>query len=496
MGLLQALGVPDWTAAGKYLAANYLDDNDEKGRRAHCARLARLYENRAEKDLEDLVATAFKSEVTKALRKRLVKWAKWNNLTARIVNEKATVYAEPAVRHVADDEVYQRFLELVPMDETMRAADRMLGLFEDIWIQYRVRATGDAPDDREPLVDIIDPSKFWAVHAPADRTRLVAVIIDQCPGDSAAATDPHYLVWLDDESLFLDKEFRVITTSVAPWPLGKMPGLLASMVPPNAKQRLLAREPSADLAAAHDAVSFQNLLLLKESKSANKQTYLTGDVSAATMGQPADTETDVVLPEGVVPTTIDRGMNLEQFSRNSREISETAGANHGLPPSVMNHRDASSGAEIELRRIPIRELRKQRIPIFRRIERKLCAIQAMVNETDLPAFAFKAVGFTVDFGEVQGVLTESERDTVFEKRRGLLLTDTVEEEMRRNPDLRSPREAVERITERVKNEAMRLELMQALQRLNGGTSTTPGAPTPEQNGAAGAAAGAPPEPAA
>jgi hypothetical protein len=483
MGLQSALGIQDWTAVGKFLSANYLDNESEKARRAHCARLARLYENRAERDLAALVGVAFKSELTKELRKRLVKWSKWNNLTARIVNEKATVYAEPADRHVTDDRPYQRFLELVPMDEVMRAADRALGLFEDIWIQYRVRENGG---ELEPVVDIINPSQFYAVAAPRDPTKLVAIIIDK--GEKEKDTDERYLVWTDDETLWLDGSFRPITTTAEAWPLGKMPGLLVSMVPPSAKQRLLAQEPSADLAAAHDAVSFQNLLLLKESKSANKQTYLSGDVSKAAMGQPSDTETDVVLPEGVTATTIDRGMNLEQFTKNSREISETAGANHGLPPSVLQHRDSSSGAEIELRRIPIRELRKQRIPILRRAERQLCAIQSLVNGQDLPGYAFKPDGFTIDFGEVQGVLTEQERDAVFEKRRGLLLT--IEEEMRRNPDLRSPEDAIKRIAERVKNEAFRLQMMQVLMALNGGTSSTPGDMTPEQNGAAGGAAAA------
>jgi len=487
MGLMKDLGLAEWKSVGDYLRKNYQDDPDEQARRAHCARLARLYANRSERDLNVLVEAAFKNEVNQDLRKALVKWAKWNNVTARIINEKATVYAEPAVRHVANgDDVYQQFLDLVPMDETMREVDAKLALFEDVWVQYRVRQVDD--EEREPLLDVIDPACFWAVHAPTDRTRMIAVIIDQKPDASAPDTAPHYRVWTDDETFTMDASFRVISTSVEAWPMGKMPGLLVSMVPPNAKQRLLAQEPSADLAAAHDSVSFQNLLLLKESKSANRQNYLTGDVSRAVMGQVSDTERDVVLPEGVVPTTVDRGMDLEQFRENAREIFEAAGANHGLPPSVLHHADATSGAEVELRRIPLRELRRKRIPVLRRAERRIAQIQSMVNAKDLPAFAFSAEGFTVDFGEVQGILTEQEKDAVFEKRRQLLLTDTVEEEMRRNPDIRTAREAVERIAERVKNEVLRVRLTQQLTRLNGGTSSQPGDATPQDNGANGRAA--------
>lgn len=485
MGLQKLLGLASWLAVGDYLAREYLNNEEEQARRAHCARLARLYKNRSERDLNVLINAAFKSEVNRDLRKHLVKWSKWNNVTERIVGEKATVYSEPATRTVgkADQQTYRDFLDLLPMDEIMREADRKLALFEEIWIQYRVRVRDD---ERTPVLDVVDPSKFWAVHAPGDKTDLIAIIIDQSPSNGAA-TDPHYRVWCDDETFLMDARFRVISTSVEPWPLGKMPGVLATMVPPSAKQCLLSQEPSADLAAAHDSVSFQNLLLLKESKSANRQTYISGDVSRATMGQVSDTERDAFLPEGAIPTTVDRGMDLKQFRENSGQIFEDAGANHGLPPSVLHHRDASSGAEVELRRIPIRELRRKRIPVFRRLERRICEIQAMVNPQDLPAFAFSADEFAINFGEVQGILTESEKDDVFEKRRQLLLTDTVEEVMRRDPDLRDKRDAIALIAERVQNEVRRVELQQLLMALNGGTTTAPGDATPQQNGAAGQA---------
>lgn len=491
MGLQALLGLPDWTRVSEVLAKNYLNNPEEKERRKHCARLLRLYKNRSERDLNVLIEAAFKSEVNRELRKQLVKWCKWNNVTARIIAEKATVYSEPATRTVTANEPYHAFLELVPMDEIMREADSMLALFEDLWIQYRVRARGE---ERTPVVDLVDPSKFYAVHAPADKTELIAIIVDQSPGEGAKDTEPHFRVWTDDETLQLDAKFRVITGSVEVWPFGKMPGVLATMVPPGAKQCLLAQEPSADLAAAHDSVSFQNLLLLKESKSANRQTFISGDVSRATMGQVTDTERDAFLPEGAIPTTIDRGMDLSQFRDNAKQIFDDAGANHGLPPAVLHHQDAASGAEIEMRRIPIRELRRKRIPVFRRIERRVCEIQAMINAKDLTAHAFSAEGFAVDFGEVQGILTEQEKDAVFEKRRQLLLTDTVEEVMRRNPDLPDREAAVKLIAQRVTNEVARVELQQELMKLNGGTTTEPGDTTPEENGAAGQARTSAPPP--
>jgi hypothetical protein len=485
MGLRSILGAPagdvSWSTVSTFLRENYRDNADEQARRASAAKRDRLYRGEGDSDMRELIDIAFANPLVRSLRKVLVEFSKWANTTARIVNEKATVYSEPAARHVGDDdETYQEFLDLVEQDEVMRQLNRLLCLHEDIWVQYRVRV--NAEGDREPVIDLVSPALFWAVHYPSDPTQLAAVILDQKPTyKHAKPTDPHYRVWSPDETYQLDEGFRIIEESYEATPQGRMPGFIATTVKPAAKGRLLAENPNADLTAAHLAVWFQNVLLIKESKSANRQVFVTGDISTATMGQSSDTETDMVLPEGAVPQAVDRGMDLAQFRENANHTLETTGANHGLPPSVLHHRDASSGSEIHLRRIPLRELRNQQIPIMRRIERKLVAIQAMVNAEDLPEYAFDATGFAIDFGEVAQPLTESERDQVFETRRRLLLTDTVEEELRRNPDLRTPADAVRRIQRRVENEVARVAMTQELARLNGSTSSAPDDATPEEN---------------
>jgi hypothetical protein len=249
--------------------------------------------------------------------------------------------------------------------------------------------------------------------------------------------------------------------------------VLASLRPASAKGRLLDESPAADLVAAHETIWFQNVLLVKESKSANKQTYTSGDVSSAAMGQSADTERETILPEGVTVQAVDRGMDLAQFRENADHVLERAAANHGLPPSVLHQRDASSGAEIHLRRVPIRELRRERILVMRQIERQIAMVQSAVNVNDLPEFAFKMDGWGVDFGEVQQPLTEMESDQVFEKRRQLGLTNTLEEIRHRNPDLRSDAEAEAVLKSNIATETKRIALMRELQALSGsmGSST-------------------------
>jgi hypothetical protein len=503
MGLREIFNA-SWEGVGTFLQNQYIANPLESARRAEAQKRDELYEKKGDRYIRALVDIAFKDKLTNELRADLISWAKWNNFIGRVINEKATVYSAPARRHVSkDDATYQQFCERISIDSVMREVNRLLVLHEDVWIQYRVRqsprmtkdAAGEAVAEREPVVDIVSPSSFWAIAHPRDRTMLIGIILDQRTPD-AKPTDPAFRVWTDDETFMLDGESRVISTSVEPWPLGRMPGVLASLRIPGTKVGLLAECPNADLVAAHEAIWFQNLLLLKESKSANRSTYASGDMAQATLGQSADTERETFVPEGTTITSIDRGLDLSQFRDNASAIADDAGANHGLPPTVRRQADATSGAEIYLRRIPLSELRIEQIPTMRRVELALVMVFAMVNKDDLPNFSFDASEWSMDFGEIQQPLTEAERDQVFEKRRQLLLTDTLEELMRRNPDLKTPEAADAELMTHISREVVRVVATQALQRLNGGTSSAPGDPTPQDNGATGQAAAASPAPAA
>jgi hypothetical protein len=259
------------------------------------------------------------------------------------------------------------------------------------------------------------------------------------------------------------------------------------------------------LLSAQKTVRLQDLSLAKESVSATKQTYISGDTSAAAMGQSSDTEAEVFLPEGVTASAIDKGMDPSIFRDNADYVVESAASNHGIPPSVLHQRDASSGAEIQLRRIPIRELRKERIPTMRRIEMRIAKVISVVNGTprltldehgqevlvsDLPDYAFSVDGWSIDFGEIQQPLTEAERDQVFEKRRQLGLTDNYEEERVRNPDIKTYAEAKQIVDERIERQTEFVQAQKELMALNGSLNTATGETTAQENGRAGAAAAA------
>lgn len=472
MGLREVLGQhsggqsADWTFVGNYLRDVYIKNREETVRREAAAKRDAYYEGKGDTFIIRLIEKAFQDRLTRRLRTDLVAWAKWNNVIRRVSHETATVYGEPAQRRVATDvDVYQRFVDLVNLDAVMRELDQKLVYHEDVWIQYRVRR-----ETSEPVLDVVSPACFWAVGHPTDATRLLAIIVDQTP-INARKEMPHYRVWVDDETFQLDADCRVIQESYQSWSLKRLPGVLASVRPPTTKGRLLAECPAADLVAAHETVWFQNVLLLKESKSANKQTYATGDTSMATFGQSSDTERETLLPEGVSISTVDRGMDLAIFRDNADHILERAAANHGLPPSVLHHRDSSSGAEVHLRRIPIRENRRRRIPVMRRVERELAEIQSAINASDLTEYSFSAEGWGIDFGEVQQPLTEAEQDSVFEQRRRLGLTNTLDEIKRRNPDIKSDDGAEAELKHHVEVETRRVAMMKTLMQMSGAASS-------------------------
>jgi hypothetical protein len=464
VSLFSILGTNDPIVVGTFLRDKYINAPAETARRRHAQLLDEFYKGGGDAEMERVISILW-TDTKNATRRKAVLAAgldKYDNIIARIAQEKATVYNEPTMRKVdnATNKQYQAFLEVLPQDAIMRSLDTMLAIHEDalLWYRVRVKPTGE----REPVLEVISPARFWAVTHPNDQTLLVAIIMDQ-RAPMGKAEDPTYRVWTDDESFVMNEKCEIMGAP-DPWPHGRMPGVLCSMCEPGTRATLLAEMPSVDLLSAQKAVRLQDLNLTKESISANKQAYVSGDTSATPMGQSADSDGSILLGEGVSVTTVDRGVDTEQFRDNANHAADAASANHGVPPTVRSQKDASSGAEIELRMLPIRKLREKRIPIFRRIEKKIAAIMAMVNgvyvttddtgepvlaEGDFSAYAFDASNWSIDYGEVQQIMTESEKDATYETRKRLQLTDPYEEEMRRNPDIKTVEDAKKIVKERI-----------------------------------------------
>ena len=455
-----------WDLTLKWLRDRYLDPTCYETDRIKSAQERHdFYRDRGSKYIEQLIDKVYDDPEVKKLRNEWVEQAGYNNVTRRVVHELATLYRRPARRHVDDDAEnlkYQQVLQLVSMDSTMLEVQRLAILHRALMVMVRVQSWSGMP-----VLDIIEPQCFRLVTHPNDPRRLIAVIIDQVIESPALKREdwPAYLVWTAAERFRLSSAGNMVGEPKA-HTFGRIPGVLVSVSPPPG--RIIDDSTFSDVIRAHRAVWFENVNLLKESKSGTKTNVLTGNLSSAMRKQMLDSEGAIQLPDGVQLTPTDMTVDLAPYRETADHIIERAAANHGIPPAVLRGEGASSGYEIELRYVGIRERRIEQEPYFRNVERELAETMSIVLGADNPEFAFKTDGWSIDFGEVQMPLTRKEELEIFEAERRLGLTDTIEQEQKRNPDLDGDDEGTWAVlAKRVDNETRRNELMRPLQQISG-----------------------------
>jgi hypothetical protein len=443
-----------------FLRTEFLFKQEETDRRERARQRHLFYNSGGDEIMERLVGSVFKDRDVIAKRTEWVKHAKYNNVLRRIVNELSTVYSEPARRSVGDktqDEIYQAVLEAVSFDQVAIRFSRWLNLHRYLAVGFRVRTKTSG--EREPVVDIVTPDRFWAVPHPSDRTRLVALIFELDSVGPSVSKEAKYLVWTDKETFRMSKDGHIMAETWREHRFERMPWVLASLEPPAG--RLLDDMTNEDLTAAHRSVWFQNICLIKESKSATKIVTVSGDTTQAARNQAADPEMPVELGDGTAVGVIDMSMDLALFRDTARSIYETAAANYGLAPSLLTHQGVQSAEARELMRVPLHELRREQQVPLRRFEREFVGVMSMVLRRDLPAMAFDPDGWRIDFGESQTPLGPKAELEVFQQERQLGLTSTVKFKMRRNPDM-DLEAAREEMAEDILLETERIEMLKSL----------------------------------
>jgi hypothetical protein len=408
---------------GAYLRA-HCDQLDEKHRNErHCVR-DELYRDGGVDWMKSQLGKYFRDPDVLKLRQEAVEHSRFNNPLKRIVNEISTVYAEPAERHIANgDDVYQRVLELIRMDEQMLQGSRLLSLHRAILMAPRVRVRPDG--SREPVIDHATPGNARAVTHPNDPCMVVGWLIRAATKPARLAIDlPAWTLWTDHERVQLRQDMSPILSTYLVHGLGVNPWVPVSLGPPIAG--FWPGQEGEDLVSAHVAIWLSNILLLKEQKSATKVPVITGDTSNTARSQMADTEGGFAIQDGTGITTIDLSMDLDMFTKTSDHILEHVAQNYGMSAALINQQGVQSADARELMRIPLRELRKhQQVPL-RRFERDFAIALAAVLRVDLPELAFSPDGWRIKFGESQAPLSRAERLKLFIAERTAGTTDTIE----------------------------------------------------------------------
>lgn len=454
---------------------NFLQSECELQRRAHCLKLRKFSLLDGDYYLYSDLDHWFSDIRNKQLRVPMISASKGTSIIGKALDATAMIYDSPATRHVAtNDAGYQAVLEECSADDVARGLDRALLLYEDVLIVPRIV-------DDELRLDLVAPDAFAAIAMVDDPRTVEAIAVEIPLPPNATADDPRWRIYTKLETYAINTKGDVCG-AIGPNPLGEAwQVLLCSAQPSSVRGTLLATNPSADLLAAETAQMLLTAFALKESKSNLQTLVVTGDTSSTAMGQQADTESALFLGEGVSASVLNRETDLNQYTDLRTTIVDDCLSGRGIAPGVARLADASSGAAQWARRAPLVEKRKQRIPLLRRIERKLWTLVARVLDVVGDDRAYAMTGWAIDFVEPSEPLSRMEALQVFREERALFLKSTVDEIDERNPDL-GIEGAIEELRSIVEAETARVGLTQALQAMNGGASSTVDTPTAEQNG--------------
>lgn len=398
---------------GRYLAEHYGTDAEKDRNNRHALR-DELYRDGGVQHMYTVIERLFQDPDVRKRRQAVVPLARFNNALKRIVNEMSTVYSEPAKRVVASgDENYQTLLERIRMDERMVEVSRLLNLHRALLVGFRVRQKPDGT--REPVLDIATPANVRAVMHPNDDSLVVGWLIRNCHKTARKQLNaPAWTLWTDHESAYLRDDLSVIGDTWQEHKLGVCPWVPVTLGPPGSG--FWPGAEGEDMVAGHVTIWLENVLLIKESKSATKQTIITGDGTAMARGQSADSETPGELADGQSATTVDMSMDLEMFQATADHVLNHLAQNYGMSPALITHQGVQSAEARDLMRLPLREIRRhQQVPL-RRFEHALAVVMAAVLKVDLPELGFDPTGWRMEFGESETPLDPLREFDLFEKR--------------------------------------------------------------------------------
>ena len=416
-------------AMGQYLKINYIANDEQRKRIKGAQERLDLYRDECQQMIKDALERLFKNAQVRDWRMDLVEFSLFQNLTRRIVNDTANVYAEPATRTVATGlETYQDLVRACHTDARLEQVNRYLQLLNDVLVYFDIRGNG------QPVIRIVTPDKFWAVHHPSDPTWLVAVVIATVPQAAVVqANDPHYLVMGEEETFSLDKNCNVVPNTFQQHTLKRIPAILAQREPRD--DQLLNPTLGNDLTSGHKAIALLNVLMLKNQKSGTKQAYAIGDTSGMARDQPMDEDHVMEVPEGVAMNTLDMGAAPKTFIDSARAVIKQIAANYGISETMFDlSYQATSGFEIKLKRIGLHEIRIRQIKIFRAIERELAELQSMVLASHSHPMRFGMNGWAVNFGAVDEPGTTAELTSWWDWLEAKGLYNRVEMYMTLNPE--------------------------------------------------------------
>lgn len=445
-----------------------------------------MFHDRGRPYFENLLRTVFAGDA--ALRDeyaRVLPYAMYQNVTRGVARILSKVYAKEPRRSVEGktNSGYQNFIRATKLNQRGRQANLYANVANDVlfFLRYKQRSTG-----RVPFIDIIPSDRFTPIADPNDPTELIGVVIDSAPcGIGVTERTPHYIVWTNDLVFRLDKNKHLVEGTVAPNPYGEIPAVLVHRE--LGRDELVDGYSGSDIIAAHFAVVLLNVLMLRGQKVGTKVPYTRGDTTGLTRGQTLDQAAMTEFPDDVSPGVLDLGHDPQALIQSARTVIAQAAANHGIPEDVFYQKvQASSGDQLELLLMPLRERRDEQVMIFRDAERSLAykASRLLPLMGVEPRYRFDAHGFSIDYGEIAMPMSPQVKNTYRQAARSLGTRSPIDDIMDDDPDIQTREEAKARLLRNAGERAWWVDIERKLNMPANANAENPGR-TPQANGALG-----------
>ena len=393
------------------------------------------------------------------------------NVTARIVNEVASLYDKPAKRTVAPSGS--------PTQTKFKAEEKRLRLHEItqdyhrlLWLCNEVLVWQFEGVDDKTKLKVVTPDLFDAVAHPRDKTVMAGVIlqaprITMAPPQVAAQTQPMYEIWDDTYTYLLNSQGKMIDETGQPVEkptehgLGRIPGVLLHRREPS--DRCLDPRPGRDIAAAHRGVCLLNIMLIKLSKEqGEQQPVLQGNLAIGAKNQTADGEIPWVLPPEGTAELLNTVTNPDHLIKVKAEALRSVGMTYGVSYEEETTATADSAKVYQARREKLSELRTEQTR------------RAIVNETEVvdligsPTDALK-----VDHREQALPQNPTDAMALLDMRVRLGMDSPIKALMREDPDL-EVEDAIALVRENMAEWATVIQVIRALNIPGTATATDPG----------------------
>ncbi len=461
---------------GDYLENNYTGDDDKAREGRHRLR-NELYCDGGIKFIESVIDDVFEDRESANRQKKWIRHSRYNNVFKRVINELSSVYSAPAKRSVTSgNDQYQELLTEMQFDVVMQQVNRLFNAHQVLLVAPRVRSF---MGEQEAVLDIVTPADFRVILHPNDNSLPIGWLTRSQfrSARNSDGRDPYWLLETSHESMMLDERMMPLDATYKEHSLGMSRWVPLTRLPSRAG--FWPGEEGEDLVAGAVTIWLNAIFQNKETKSANKQPVLSGDVTTAARGQAIDSESVVELPDGAAISTVDLGTDTRIFRDNAAHALEAVANNYGMASSYIKHQGVQSAQARELMRVPLRELRTQQQIMFRRFEKRIAIVKSKLLNAENHPLAFNADGHRVNFGDAQTPLTRGEEIAQFEKERKIGHSDPVSFLMDRDPDLDEVG-ALAEISRHLGLSTWFVAEMQDLQRMQSGPSTPAPGAEPEE----------------